>query len=98
MEVSGLPEKLDAGEEIMADKGFLIQDIMAPIGVRLNAPPLLKSDSQITNEDDCAVKGTCGKSHWETEEFSHLTKCIACHNVGYNKSSDSCVLYANKLC
>ena len=35
VEVSGLLEKLDAGDEIMVDKGFLIQDILAPLGVRL---------------------------------------------------------------
>jgi len=56
VEVSGLLEKLDAGDEIMADKGFLIQDILAPIGVRLNVPPLLKCDSQMTNEDVILTK------------------------------------------
>ncbi|XP_065895749.1 uncharacterized protein [Dysidea avara] len=51
VEVSGLLEKLDAGDEIMADKGFLIQDILAPLGVRLNVPPLLKSDRQMASNE-----------------------------------------------
>ena len=56
VEVSGLLEKLDAGDEIMADKGFLIQDILAPLGVRLNVPPLLKSDRQMASEDVILTK------------------------------------------
>ena len=35
----------------MADKGFLIQDILAPLGVRLNVPPLMKANSQMATED-----------------------------------------------
>lgn len=56
VEFSGLLEKLDPGDEIMADKGFLIQDILAPLGVRLNVPPLLKSDSQMASEDVILTK------------------------------------------
>ena len=55
-EVSGILEKLDAGDEIMADKGFLIQDILASLGVRLNAPPFLKSDCQMASEDVILTK------------------------------------------
>ncbi|XP_065896130.1 uncharacterized protein [Dysidea avara] len=56
VEVSGLLEKLDAGDEIIADKGFLIQDTLAPLGVRLNVPPLLKSDRQMASEDVILTK------------------------------------------
>jgi len=40
VEVSGLLEKLQPGDEIMVDKGFTIQDLLIPYGVRLNMPPL----------------------------------------------------------
>ena len=56
VEVSGLLEKLDAGDEIMADKGFLIQDILAFLGVRLNVPPLLNSDCQMASKDVILTK------------------------------------------
>ena len=56
VEVSGLLEKLEPGDEIMADKGFLIQDMLAPLGVRLNVPPLMKANSQMTAEDVILTK------------------------------------------
>ena len=53
MQVSGL---LEPGDKIMADKGFLIQDILAPLGVCLNIPPLMKSNSQMAAEDIILAK------------------------------------------
>ena len=51
MEVSGLLDLLETGDEIMADKGFQIQDLLAPLGVRLNIPPLLSSNTQMPVDD-----------------------------------------------
>ena len=39
----------------MADKGFLIQDL-APLGARLNVPPLLESKQQMPVEDVVKTK------------------------------------------
>jgi len=36
--VSGLLDKLESGDKIMADKGFVIQGMLTPIGVWLNIP------------------------------------------------------------
>ena len=56
MEFSGLLDKLEAGDELIADKGFLIQDLLTPIGVRLNVPPLLNSKRQMPADDVLLTK------------------------------------------
>ena len=56
VEFSGLLDKLEAGDELMADKGFLIQDLLTPIGVRLNVPPLLNSKRQMPADDVLLTK------------------------------------------
>ena len=56
VEVSGLLEKLEPGDEVMADKGFQIQDLLAPLGVRLNLPPFLNSNHQMPANDVILTK------------------------------------------
>ena len=56
VEFSGLLEKLESGDELMADKGFLIQDLLTPIGVRLNVPPLLSTKRQMPADDVLLTK------------------------------------------
>ena len=51
VKVSGLLEKLEAGDEVMADKGFTIQDLLIPYGIRLNMPPFLQSNTQMAASD-----------------------------------------------
>ena len=51
VEVCGILDKLESGDEIMADKGFQIQDLLAPLGVRLNIPPFLNSKVQMPVSD-----------------------------------------------
>ena len=55
-EVSGLLDRLETGDEIMADKGFVIQDLLSPIGVRLNIPPFLDSKVQMPADDVLLTK------------------------------------------
>jgi len=42
VQVSVLLYKLEPRDEIMANKGFTIEDLLIPYGVRLNIPPFLK--------------------------------------------------------
>lgn len=56
VEVSGLLEKLEPGDEIMADKGFTIQDLLIPRGVRLNILPFLQGNTQLVANDVFVTK------------------------------------------
>ena len=39
VERSGFPSLLQKGDEIMADRGFTIENLLIPLGVKLNIPP-----------------------------------------------------------
>lgn len=45
-----LSQKLEDGDTVMADKGFQIKDLL-PLGVKLNIPPFLGGDSEMSAED-----------------------------------------------
>lgn len=47
VERSGILSLLKNGDEIMADRGFTIQELLAPLGVGLNIPPFLGRRSQM---------------------------------------------------
>ena len=48
---SGLLQKLERGDSLMADKGFDIEDLLLPLGVRLNIPPFLDKQQQMLPSD-----------------------------------------------
>lgn len=56
VELSGLLEKLEPGDEIMANKGFQIQDLLTPLGVQLNVPPFLAGNVQMPASDVIITK------------------------------------------
>jgi len=47
VERSGFLSLLQEGDEIMADRGFTIENLLTPLGVRLNIPPFLGERSQM---------------------------------------------------
>ena len=47
-EQSGILDLLDKGDSVMADKGFDIEELLAPRGDRLNAPPKLGKETQMS--------------------------------------------------
>ena len=48
---SGLLDFLEPGDQILADKGFTIQDLLTPIGCELAIPAFLNSKGQFTKKD-----------------------------------------------
>ena len=56
MEQSGLLVKLEDGDELMADKGFEIQDILAPYGIRLTVQPFLGGEKQMSAQEVVKTK------------------------------------------
>lgn len=47
---SNLLQKCDPKDSVMADKGFNIQDMAAPCGVKINIPTFLKNINQLPPE------------------------------------------------
>ena len=63
---SGLLELLQPGDEIMADKGFLIQDELASVGATLTLPAFLKARKQFSKEEaEQNKKVACLRVHVE---------------------------------
>lgn len=48
---SGIIELIELGDSVMADKGFLIEDMLKTKGARLNIPPFLTQRDQFTKEE-----------------------------------------------
>ena len=56
VERSNLLDLLEVGDEIMVDKGFDIQDLLAPLAVKLNIPPFLVSETRFSSESVLRTK------------------------------------------
>ena len=48
---SGLMDKLQPGDSVMADRGFDIMEDLAVLGVKLNIPPFLRGKSQLDHRE-----------------------------------------------
>ena len=71
---SGILDKMDRGDSVMADKGSDIEDLLLPIGARLNIPLFSVKKAQANDTKRCLInKGNSSSSHscracdWKTE-------------------------------
>ncbi|ESO85262.1 hypothetical protein LOTGIDRAFT_96841, partial [Lottia gigantea] len=53
---SGLAELLNPGDLVIADRGFLIRDILNPRKVELNIPPFLSGRDRLTPQEEILTK------------------------------------------
>ena len=52
---SGFIDKLQRGDEVMADRGFNIQEMLALKGVKVNVPPFMNQSGQFTEQEMLAT-------------------------------------------
>ena len=50
-ERSGIIKLLQPGDNVMADRGFDIQDVLAPLGVTINIPPFMDQKPQLSAKE-----------------------------------------------
>ena len=81
MELSGLLDKLEAGDELLADKGFLIQDLLTPIGVHLNIPPFLDSRAQMPTDNVLLTKKIARLRVHVERAIGHIKEYSILHNT-----------------
>ena len=53
---SGFINKLQRSDEVMADRGFNIQEMLASKGVRVNVPPFMNQSGQFTEQEMLATR------------------------------------------
>lgn len=53
---SGFIDKLQRGYEVMADRGFNIQEMLALKGVKVNVPPFMNQSGQFTKQEMLATR------------------------------------------
>ena len=74
VEQSGLLSPLKSADELVADQGFTIQDVMTPLGVHLNISPFLGKREQLAASEvvDTQQIASYRKSYPLGEGAQHL--------------------------
>ena len=55
LERSNLTKMCDAGDSLMADKGFDVQDLFAPVDVKVNIPTFFRKKISLAEQLCCAI-------------------------------------------
>lgn len=98
----GILELLDPGDLILADRGFTIEDIVKPYGVKVNIPPFTDGRSQLEPEEVVVGRRIANtRIHVERamgriKEFKILSRIHAMHLVPrLNEIFFVCAMLAN---
>ena len=91
------------GSSRMADKGFDIQDLLAPSGVKLNIPPFKKGGQQMASSDVQKTQHIAKvRIHIERlierfKEFQIFAKGCPPHSLSFHQPDMDCLLLADAL-
>jgi len=91
---SGVLDLLEAGDNVMVDRGFDISNIV-PNGVSVNIPPFLAGRDQLTAVE--TEETTCGTCHWENENLSYIRWYTSKHFKSVCHSDCHSVWFIDKL-
>ena len=56
VEHCGILQLLEEGDEVMADRGFEIQDLLTSMKVYLNIPPFVRSKDQLNPDEEDEIR------------------------------------------
>ena len=79
----GMLKLLEVGDSIMADRGFLIEDILPP-GITLNVPPLLNETGQLTEQERTSTRRIASVRIHVERAIERIKNYQILHNVPNN--------------
>ncbi|XP_065893744.1 uncharacterized protein [Dysidea avara] len=102
VERSGFLNLLQPGDEVMADRGFTIENLLTPLGVGLNIPPFLGSRQQmdagevVETQQIASLRIHLERAIWRVKEFDILSGTMPASVAGSaNQIWTVCCLLCN---
>ena len=89
---SGLLEKLEPGDGIMADKGINISDLLVPHGVILNIPPR-KNDEQLSERELIETRRIASQRTHIERAFKGVKDFRILHDIPNNMAGPSTEIF-----
>ena len=74
VEKSGFVDRLDSGDVVLADRGFTIEDMLDPKGVRLLIPPFRQKDRKDFTTEELAKSKILSRARIHVERFNERMK------------------------